>query len=129
MKALISKKKSIVILLFNSTKWDKKADDFRILQEVSRILVGIDVSYFFVKNSWVVYRKFAFIVSFCQLLILLSQKYCLQSKNLWQLCSAMMSWVGYLLEDSEFFILFAENSQILLKITVIPIPFYLSFIW
>ena len=33
----------------------------------------------------------------------------------------MMSWVGYLLKDSEIFISFAENSQILLKISVIPI--------
>ena len=32
-----------------------------------------------------------------------------------------MSWVGCLLEDSELFILFAENNQILLKISVIPI--------
>ena len=36
----------------------------------------------------------------------------------------MMSWVGYLLTDSEFFLIFfAENSQILLKISVIPILF------
>ena len=34
--------------------------------------------------------------------------------------SSMMSWVGCLLKDSELFILFAENSQILLKISVIP---------
>jgi len=33
----------------------------------------------------------------------------------------MMSWVGCLLKDSEIFILFAENSQILLKISVTPI--------
>ena len=33
----------------------------------------------------------------------------------------MMSWVGCLLKDSEFFILFVENSQFLLKISVIPI--------
>ena len=33
----------------------------------------------------------------------------------------MMSWVGCLLKDSELFILFSENSQILLKISVIPI--------
>ena len=33
---------------------------------------------------------------------------------------AMMSWVGCLLTDSELFILFEENSQILLKISVIP---------
>ena len=39
----------------------------------------------------------------------------------------MMSWVGYLLKDSEIFILFAENSQILLKISVIPI--LLTFIY
>ena len=32
-----------------------------------------------------------------------------------------ISWVGYLLKDSDLFILFAENSQILLKISVIPI--------
>jgi hypothetical protein len=32
-----------------------------------------------------------------------------------------MSWVGYLLKDSDLFILFAENSHILLKISVIPI--------
>ena len=32
-----------------------------------------------------------------------------------------MSWVGCLLKDSEIFVLFAENSQILLKISVIPI--------
>ena len=32
-----------------------------------------------------------------------------------------MSWLGCLLTDSELFILFAENSQILLKIFVIPI--------
>ena len=36
--------------------------------------------------------------------------------------SSMMSWVGCLLKDSEvFFMLFAENSQILFKISVIPI--------
>ena len=34
--------------------------------------------------------------------------------------SSTMSWVGYL-TDSALFILFAENSQILLKISVIPI--------
>ena len=33
----------------------------------------------------------------------------------------MMSWVGRLLKDSKIFTLFAENSQILLKISVIPI--------
>ena len=40
---------------------------------------------------------------------------------LWQLCATMMSWVGCLRKDSKLFILFAENSQILLKISVIPI--------
>ena len=35
--------------------------------------------------------------------------------------SLLMSWVGCLLKDSELLILFAENSQILLKISVIPI--------
>ena len=35
--------------------------------------------------------------------------------------SSTMSWVGCLLKDSELFILFAVNSQILLKISVIPI--------
>ena len=39
----------------------------------------------------------------------------------------MMSWVGYLLTDSELFILFAENSQILFQISVIPI--LLTFIY
>ena len=35
--------------------------------------------------------------------------------------SSTMNWVGCLLKDSEFFfILFAENNQILLKISVIP---------
>ena len=37
--------------------------------------------------------------------------------------SSTMSRVSYLLPDSELFILFAENSQILLKIYVIPILF------
>ena len=32
-----------------------------------------------------------------------------------QLSAAMMSWVGCLLKDSELFLLFAENSQILLE--------------
>ena len=32
-----------------------------------------------------------------------------------------MSSVGYLLKDSELFVLFAENSQILLKISDIPV--------
>ena len=41
--------------------------------------------------------------------------------------SSTMSWVGCLLKDSELFILFAENSQILLKISVIPI--LLTFIY
>ena len=41
--------------------------------------------------------------------------------------SLTMSWVGYLLIDSELFILFADNSQILLKISVIPI--LLTFIY
>ena len=35
--------------------------------------------------------------------------------------SLMMSWVGFLLKDSELFVLFTEISQILLKISVIPI--------
>ena len=35
--------------------------------------------------------------------------------------SLMMSWVGCKLTDLELLILFAENSQILLKISVIPI--------
>ena len=35
--------------------------------------------------------------------------------------SSTMSWVGCLLKDSKLFILFAENSQILLKISVISI--------
>ena len=35
--------------------------------------------------------------------------------------SSTMSWVGCLLKDSELFILFAENIQILLKASVIPI--------
>ena len=39
----------------------------------------------------------------------------------------MMSWVDCLLKDLELFILFAENSQILLKISVIPI--LLTFIY
>ena len=41
--------------------------------------------------------------------------------------SLTMSWVGCLLKDSELFILFAENSQILLKISVITI--LLSFMY
>ena len=41
--------------------------------------------------------------------------------------SSMMSWVGCLLKESELFILFAENSQTLLKIFVIPI--LLTFIY
>ena len=41
--------------------------------------------------------------------------------------SSAMSWVGCLLKDSELFILFAENSQILSKISVIPI--LLTFIY
>jgi hypothetical protein len=41
--------------------------------------------------------------------------------------SWMMSWVGCLLKDAELFILYAENSQILLKISVIPI--LLTFIY
>ena len=40
---------------------------------------------------------------------------------MWQLCAAMMSWVGYLLKDSGLFILFAENGQTILKISVSPI--------
>ena len=35
--------------------------------------------------------------------------------------SLTLSWVSCLLKDSELFTLFAENSQILLKIAVIPI--------
>ena len=41
--------------------------------------------------------------------------------------SLAMSLVGCLLKDSELFILFAENSQILLEISVIPI--ILAFIY
>ena len=39
----------------------------------------------------------------------------------------MMSWVGCLLKDSELFILFVENSQILLEFSVFPI--LLTFIY
>ena len=38
-----------------------------------------------------------------------------------------MSWVGCLLKDSELFILFAENSQIILKIFLTTI--FLTFIY
>ena len=41
--------------------------------------------------------------------------------------SSTMSWVGCLQKDSELFILFAERSQILLKISAIPI--LLTFIY
>ena len=41
--------------------------------------------------------------------------------------SSTMSWDGCLLKDSEFFVFFAENSQILLKISVIP--FLLTFMY
>ena len=41
--------------------------------------------------------------------------------------SSTMSWVGCLLKDSDLFILIAENSQNLLKISVIPI--LLTFIY
>ena len=41
--------------------------------------------------------------------------------------SSTMNWVGCLLKDSELFILFAENSQILVKISVLPI--LLTFIY
>ena len=41
--------------------------------------------------------------------------------------NSKMSWVGSLLKDSELFIVFAENNQILLKISVIPI--FLTFIY
>ena len=40
-----------------------------------------------------------------------------------QLSAAMMSWVGCLLKDSDIFILFAINSQIFLKISVILLTF------
>ena len=40
----------------------------------------------------------------------------------------MMSWAGFLLKDSELFILFAENIQILHKISIMPI-LLISFIW
>ena len=59
---------------------------------------------------------------------------CFWTTVCWQLCliraammSWTMSWVGCLLKDSELFTLFAENSQILLKISVIPI--LLTFIY
>ena len=41
--------------------------------------------------------------------------------------NSTMTWVGCLLKDTELFIQFAENSQILLKISVIPI--LLTFIY
>ena len=41
--------------------------------------------------------------------------------------SSTISWVGCLLKDSELFILFAENRQFLLKISVIHI--LLTFIY
>ena len=37
--------------------------------------------------------------------------------------SLAMSWIGCLLKDSELFVLFAKNCQILHKISVIPILF------
>ena len=41
--------------------------------------------------------------------------------------TSTMSWVGCLLKDAEIFILFAENSQIFLKLSVITI--LLTFIY
>ena len=42
--------------------------------------------------------------------------------------SSTMKWVGCLLKDSKLIILFAENSQILLKISVMPILVTLIFL-
>ena len=58
---------------------------------------------------------------------ILKRKYWKITTILWQLCAAMMSWIGCLLKDSELFILFAKNSQILLKNSIIPI--LLTFIY
>ena len=52
-------------------------------------------------------------------------------RYVWQLCAEMMSWVrqwvelvhGCLITDTDIFILFAENSQILLKISVIVLGY------
>ena len=68
-----------------------------------------------------------------QLLQLFSKKYSQLPQlffydydQIFQMClisAAMMSWVGCLLTDSELFILFEENSQVLVKISFIPILF------
>ena len=47
---------------------------------------------------------------------------CCNSKETIMCRNDELSWFGCLLTDWEIFILFAENSQILLKIFVIPIP-------
>ena len=65
------------------------------------------LKYIFVKN-WLIFQT--------QLLSIVTI-ICCNDELSWT-----MSWVGCLLKDSELFILFAENSQILLKISVIPIP-------
>ena len=49
------------------------------------------------------------------------KKYIFARGHLYLISAAMMSWVGCLITEAELFILFAEDSQILLKISVIPI--------
>ena len=92
-------------------------------------LCQLIVEQYHVKSTFFGYLYFwqlQFLIHF----IFLNDAQVLTTRHYLVLClisAAMMSWVGCLLTDSELFILFAENSQILLKISVIHI--LLTFIY
>ena len=84
---------------------NKAFNDF-LREKITRKLLKVKVSY---------------ILNYVNLITILTIMCCNDELSL------TMSWVGCLLTDSELFISFAENSQILLKIYVIPI--LLTFIY
>ena len=109
-------------------------NSFSILSESNRICDKFSNNLYKISNEFPSHRfgisgQNSLKVATANICILL----CLKWKLLWQLCAAMMSWVRrwvelvILLNNSELFILFAENSQILFKISVIPI--LLTFIY
>ena len=97
---------------FSSDSWIvmKSFQNFESYQYLLEIL-SVFHSIVFNRQVWIIITwqnlKLSFVPNFCCNDVL----------------SSTMSWVGCLLTDSKLFTLFAENSQILLKISVVPIPF------
>ena len=105
--------------------WDEQAEDVEAAAEAASIIEAAEGAWGGNFISWEGYGHPPIFEKLGKFLIQLENRD--QTTHVCLISATMMSWVQVwvelivLLKDSEVFILFAENSQILLKISVTPV--------